>query len=218
MEQSRFRESVSFKIRGGFVMGQDKTAKPPYLIREHPVTYADYAKLPDDGIRYEISDGRLEAMTPGPNAVHQFVLQQIEHRMVQNCAKDFIVLLAPIDLILSETEVRRPDLIVIRRDRLSIITKRGVEGAPDLIVEVLSPFSAKRDRQQKLLTYAKYRIPEYWIVDINNELLEQYLLTDQQYQLFEVYQESEPVQSAQFSCISFTMREIMDSIPELPNF
>ena len=103
-------------------------------------------------------------------------------------------------------------------NRLSLITKRGIEGAPDLIVEVLSPFSAKRDRQQKLLAYAKYQIPEYWIVDINNELLEQYLLTDQQYQLFEVYQENQPVHSELVSCISFTMREIMDSIPELPNF
>ncbi|MBS3977882.1 MAG: Uma2 family endonuclease [Syntrophomonadaceae bacterium] len=199
-------------------MGQDKAAKSACLIREQPVTYEDYANLPDDGVRYEINDGRLEVMSPGPNAVHQLVLQQIEHHLLQNCAKDFIVLLAPIDLILSETEVRQPDLIMIRRDRLSLITKRGVEGAPDLIVEVLSPFSAKRDRQQKLHAYAKYCIPEYWIVDINNELLEQYLLTDQQYQLFEVYQENQPVHSQQLSCVFFTMREIMDSIPELPNF
>lgn len=199
-------------------MGEDKTKKRDQLIREQPVTYEDYANLPDEGIRYEINDGRLEAMTPGPNAVHQFVVQQIEHRMVQNCSRDFIVLSAPIDLILSETEVRQPDLIMIRRDRLSIITKRGVEGLPDLIVEVLSPFSAKRDRQQKLIAYAKYRIPEYWIVDINNELLEQYLLTDQVYKLFEVYKENEPVHSEQLTCVSFTMREIKESIPELPNF
>jgi Uma2 family endonuclease len=199
-------------------MKQDKTTKSACLIREQPVTYGDYANLPDEGMRYEINDGRLEVMSPGPNAVHQLVVQQIVHRLMQNCAKDFIVLSAPIDLILSETEVRQPDLIMIHRDRLSLITKRGVEGAPDLIVEVLSPFSAKRDRQQKLLAYAKYRIPEYWIVDINNELLEQYLLTDQQYQLFEVYQENQPVHSEQIGCVYFTMREIMDSIPDLPNF
>jgi len=82
---------------------------------------------------------------------------------------------------------------VIRRDRLSIITKRGIEGPPDLVVEVLSPFSAKRDRRQKLHVYAKYLIPEYWIVDINNELLEQYVLDNQRYELLEVYRENEPV-------------------------
>ncbi|MEW6696455.1 MAG: Uma2 family endonuclease [Bacillota bacterium] len=199
-------------------MEQDKTTKPDYLIREQPITYEDYAKLPDDGIRYEINDGRLEVMTPGPNPLHQFVVQQIEHRMMQNCSRDYVALSAPIDLILSETEVRQPDIAMIHRHRLSIITKRGIEGPPDLVVEVLSPHSAKRDRQQKLYAYAKYLIPEYWIVDINNELLEQYVLTDQQYELLEVFQEDEPVYSGKFPCISFTMRDIMDNIPDLPNF
>lgn len=199
-------------------MEQDKTTKPDYLIREQPITYEDYAKLPDDGIRYEINDGRLEVMTPGPNPLHQFVVQQIEHRMMQNCSRDYVALSAPIDLILSETEVRQPDIAMIHRHRLSIITKRGIEGPPDLVVEVLSPHSAKRDRQQKLYAYAKYLIPEYWIVDINNELLEQYVLTDQQYELLEVFQEDESVHSWKFPCISFTMRDIMDNIPDLPNF
>jgi Uma2 family endonuclease len=199
-------------------MGKDKTTKRDHLIREQPVTYEDYANLPDEGIRYEINDGRLEAMMPGPNPLHQFVVLEIEHLMRQNCSRDFVVLSAPIDLILSETEVRQPDLVMIRRDRLSIITRLGIEGPPDLVVEVLSTHSAKRDRQQKLLAYAKYHIPEYWIVDINNELLEQYLLTDKQYQLFEVFKENEPVHSKQLTCISFTMRGIIDSIPELPNF
>jgi len=197
-------------------MGKDKP--PDCLVGEQPVTYEDYANLPDDGVRYEINDGRLEAMTPGPNALHQLVLQQLEHRIMQDCARDYVVFAAPIDLILSETEVRQPDIAVIHRDRLSIITKRGIEGPPDLVVEVLSPFSAKRDRRQKLYAYAKYLIPEYWIVDINNELLEQYVLDNQRYELLEVYRENEPVQSGKFPCISFTMREIMDNIPHLPNF
>ncbi|WP_028308244.1 Uma2 family endonuclease [Desulfitibacter alkalitolerans] len=199
-------------------MKKDKTAKSHDFIREQPVTYEDYANMPDEGIRYEINNGQLEAMTPSPNAIHQFVVQQIEYRMMQNCSQDFIVLSAPIDLILSETEVRQPDLVMIHRNRLSIITKRGIEGPPDLIVEVLSPFSAKRDRQQKIITYAKYHIPEYWIVDVNNELIEQYLLTNGQYELFEIYKQNEPVHSGQITCISFTMNGIMSSIPELPNF
>ncbi|MCW3489563.1 Uma2 family endonuclease [Dethiobacter alkaliphilus] len=199
-------------------MTKDKPSKPDNRIKEQPVTYDDYARLPDDGIRYEINNGQLEALTPGPNAVHQLVVQQIEHRMLQKCASDFIVISSPIDVILSETEVRQPDIVMIRRDRLSIITKRGIEGPPDLVVEVLSPFSAKRDRQKKLHAYAKYAIPEYWIVDVNNELLELYVLTKEQYTLQEVYFEDKPVVSKQIPCISFTMQEIIESIPELPNF
>lgn len=198
-------------------MGRDKM-KPAPQVKEQSVTYADYAKLPDEGIRYEINNGQLEALTPGPNAYHQLVVQEIEHNIRQMCSNDYIVLIAPIDLVLAETEVRQPDVVMIHRDRLSMITKRGIEGPPDLVVEVLSPHTAKRDRLQKLQVYAAYRIPEYWIVDVNNELLEQYLLEEDRYELTEVYKDDEPVRSPQLTCISFSMAEIMASIPKLPNF
>ncbi|MBS3900171.1 MAG: Uma2 family endonuclease [Dethiobacter sp.] len=200
-------------------MGKDKKpTKPGHLLKEHPVTYETYAKLPDDGTRYEINNGRLEAMTPGSSVVHQLVIKQILYCVDRDCLNEYVVIPAPFDLILSLTEVRQPDLVMIHRNRLEIITGKGIEGSPDLVVEVLSPHSAKRDRQQKLHAYAKYNIPEYWIVDINNELLEQYLLDGDQYYLSEVYKEKEPVLSARLACISFTMQEIIDSIPELPNF
>ncbi|MBS4007629.1 MAG: Uma2 family endonuclease [Clostridium sp.] len=195
-----------------------KTTKPDHLLKEHPVTYEIYAKLPDDGTRYEINNGQLEAMTPGSSVVHQLVVKKILHCIDRDCLNEYVVIPAPFDLILSVTEVRQPDLVMIHRTRLEIITRRGIEGPPDLVVEVLSPHSAKRDRQQKLHAYAKYTIPEYWIVDINNELLEQYLLEGDQYCLSEIYKEDEPVSSTRLACISFTMQEIIDSIPELPNF
>ena len=200
-------------------MGDNKTKKSHDLIKEQPITYDDYARMPDEeGVRYEINDGKLEAMTPGPNAIHQVVTQEIVHRMIQRCSQDFLILFAPIDVILSEIEVRQPDIVMIRRDRLSIITKRGIEGPPDLVVEVLSPFSAKRDRKQKIAAYAKYNISEYWIVDASNGFLEQYLMVDGKYELSEIYKEDEVVRSPQIACISFTMNDIINSIPELPNF
>lgn len=200
-------------------MGKDKKiAKPDHLLKEHYVTYETYARLPDDGTRYEISNGRLEAMTPGSSVVHQLFITKILNCINRDCSNEFVVIPAPFDLILSATEVRQPDLVAIHRSRLAIITRRGIEGPPDLVVEALSPHSAKRDRQQKLRAYAKYNIPEYWIVDINNELLEQYILEGEQYCLSEVYKEDERVSSAHLACISFTMQEIIDSIPELPNF
>ncbi len=199
-------------------MGKEKHCGAEYRLKESLVTYEDYVNMPDEGVRHEINNGRLEAMSPGPNAIHQFVLQAIGHCINNSCSQEYVVLLAPIDLILSEMEVRQPDLTMIHRDRLSIITPKGIEGVPDLVVEVLSPFSAKRDRKQKLFAYAKYCIPEYWIVDINNELLEQYILEGDNYFLKEIYQEDEQVNSERLTCISFTMKEIMVSIPELPNF
>ena len=200
-------------------MGNDKTKKHYDLLKEQSVTYDDYAKIPDEeGVRYEINDGKLELMTPNPNAIHQLVIQEIGYHIIQKCLQDFVIFLAPIDVILSEIEVRQPDIVMLHRDRLSIISKRGIEGPPDLVVEVLSPFSARRDRQQKIHAYARYHIPEYWIVDISNGLLEQYLMVNEKYELSEVYKEDEVVRSPQITCISFTMNEIINSIPKLPNF
>jgi Uma2 family endonuclease len=69
---------------------------------------------------------------------------------------------------------------MIHRNRLHILTKRGVEGSPDLVVEILSPSSVKRDKVSKVEAYARFGVPEYWIVDMGNEALEQYILAGDQ--------------------------------------
>ena len=199
-------------------MKDTKKSKQADMVRERPLTYDDYAKLPDDGMRFELADGVLEAMSPGPNAKHQLVSQEIADRIKQTCSNEFVVFLSPIDVILSIKEVRQPDVVLLRRDRLTLVTKRGIEGPPNLVIEVLSPHSIKRDRQEKLKTYAHYQIPEYWIVDFNSETLEQYVLNDHQYDLLEVYFDDAPIHSQHIPCVSFTMNEVISSLPELPNF
>ncbi len=199
-------------------MEYPKKKKQADKIREQSLNYDDYANLPDDGMRYELADGVLEAMSPSPSAKHQLVSQEIEHRLKRTCFNDFVIISAPIDVILSEKEVRQPDIIILHRHRLSLITKRGVEGAPDLVVEILSPHSIKRDRQAKLTVYAMYGIPEYWIVDYEMGALEQYTLEDRRYVLTEVFFGESVVHSKQIPCASFTMNNIINSLPELPNF
>jgi Uma2 family endonuclease len=186
-------------------------------IREQPLTYDDYAALPDDGMRYELVDGVLEAMTPAPSSMHQLVSFQLQRTIAQSCESDYIILYAPLDVILSPTEVRQPDLVMVHRSRIDIITKRGIEGPPDLVVEILSPYTIKRDRLGKRKTYARYRIPEYWIVDPASASLEQYVLQDRAYDLFDVYTGDEPVRSDHIPCVSFTMNDVMSRIPDLPD-
>lgn len=194
-----------------------KAKKQPTEVREQPLTYDDYATMTDEGVRYELVDGVLEGLSPGPSPRHQFVSQGIAFSLRQTCDSEYVILVSPIDVILSKTEVRQPDIIMIHRNRLSIITERGVEGAPDLVIEVMSPSSIKRDRGSKLKTYAAYSVPEYWIVDPRNKALEQYVLEDKDYRLNEVYVEDEPVRSERISCASFSMYDILSNIPELPN-
>ncbi|MGG6311916.1 Uma2 family endonuclease [Paenibacillus macerans] len=186
------------------------------VVKEQPATYDDYARLPDDGTRYELADGVLELMSPAPTPKHQAISSQIQNLLMNSCQQEYIIFASPIDLILSKTEVRQPDLVMVRRSNLEIITRRGIEGIPDLVAEILSPHSVKRDKQKKLKVYAAYRIPEYWIIDPAHEALEQYVLEDGKYELLNVFDREEAVGSERLPCVSFTMGQVVDATAGLP--
>lgn len=195
--------------------GRDLTGNQ---VKEGRLCYDDYAAL-DDGLRYELADGVLELMRPGPSAVHQFNLVHLLDVLRDSCASEFLFLSSPIDVILSEYEVRQPDIVAIRRDRAHIITRRGIDGPPDLVVEIVSPTSAKRDRQDKFQVYAQYNIPEYWIVTAELSTLEQYVLDEGKYGVVPmVYAGEDIVQSRVLECARFTMADVISRLPELPNF
>jgi Uma2 family endonuclease len=183
-------------------------------VREQGLTYMDYAALDDDN-RYELVDGRLELMSPGPMVGHQLISFELQSRMRDTCISDYIILYAPVDLILSSYEVRKPDLLLVHRSRLSIISKKGVIGPPDLVVEILSPSTLKRDKVDKLKTYARYGVQEYWVVEPTVGTLEQFVLEEGRYELVNVYQGDEPIRSNHVACICFTMGEIMANIPHI---
>ena len=110
-------------------------------------TYEDYAALPDDGKRYEIHDGELCEMS-GPSTLHQLVSANLGDmlRAHVKARRLGIVLYAPLDVILSarptETTVLQPDLVFVDAGRNGVLKMRGVEGAPTLVVEILSPGTA----------------------------------------------------------------------------
>lgn len=138
-------------------------------------------------------------------------------KFAATCDSDYLILCAPVDLILSSIEVRQPDLMMIHRSRLGIVSNRGVEGPPDLVIEILSPSTIRRDKLHKARIYARYGIPEYWIVDPALGVLERYELTHETYSLSELFTEEMTVQSNRIPCISFTMSEIMSRVPDLPD-
>ncbi len=148
------------------------------------LTYADYAALPDDGRRYELFEGEIE-MTPAPTTRHQRVLGRLHvflHQYLQD-RQAGEVFVAPVDLILSDVTVVQPDLLVVLNERRHLIAERGIEGPPDLVVEVLSPATASRDRGIKMQLYARYGIPHYWLVDPDTQTLEAYHLEESVYRL-----------------------------------
>lgn len=138
-------------------------------------SYAEFARLPDDGNRHEIIDGELH-VTPAPRPAHQSVVGELTTRLsafVRDHGLGWI-LPGPVDVLFAEGDYLEPDLVFVRRERLQVVTERGIEGAPDLVVEVASPSTARADRGIKRERYARFGVPEYWVVDADSRSVEVY--------------------------------------------
>ena len=148
------------------------------------LTYKDYEVLPADGRRYEIHEGEL-SVTPAPSPQHQRILGNLNEILRQHVKARGLgeVFFAPIDCILGETTIVQPDLIYLDAARLSLVSGRGIEGAPTLVVEILSPSTTLIDRNAKRQLYRRYGVPHYWIVDPEARTIEAYSLSEGEYQL-----------------------------------
>ena len=144
---------------------------------------SDIWDSPDDGNRYEVIDGQL-FMTPPPVPEHEGVTMGLCTHLLPYLHRHRVGRLytAPIGVHLDEENGVQPDLVYITRERLHIIGRRGIEGAPDLVVEILSPSTRSRDRGIKLRRYAAAAVPHYCIVDPRSRALEAYRLTENGYE------------------------------------
>ena len=156
------------------------------------LTYEDYLALPESDERYELIDGEL-FMVPAPVPEHQDFLGEL-YVVIRAFVRENTlgrVFFAPLDVVFSEDDVFQPDLIFVSRERLSIITGQNVRGAPDLVVEVLSPSTADRDRTLKRERYAKFGVREYWIADIVGRTIEVNVLNGDKFAVAGVYGEGD---------------------------
>ena len=131
------------------------------------LTYDDFVLFPDDGQRHELIDGE-HYVTPSPNRVHQRIVGNLhfELRGYLNVHAIGEVFLAPFDVVFSHFDVVEPDLLYISNERRrEILTAQNVRGTPDLVIEVGSPGTRKRDETIKRHLYERNGVPEYWIVD-----------------------------------------------------
>lgn len=111
-------------------------------------------------------------MSPGPIPLHQIVISSLNHILRKaERSEGGLALMAPMDVVLSEDTILQPDLLYIAKDRRDIVRSR-IEGPPDLVIEILSPDTERLDRLEKLDLYARYQVPEYWIVDPKLQLFE----------------------------------------------
>lgn len=137
------------------------------------MTYADYERIPADGKRHEIIEGEWYS-TPTPPTAHQRVSGSLlcildAHARKTGRGECFC---APLDVLLSDFDIVQPDLLFISPERSAILTEKNIQGAPDLVVEIVSPSTAAIDRGRKLELYGRTGVREYWIVDPAAKLVE----------------------------------------------
>lgn len=150
------------------------------------LTYEDYATIPADGKRWEVLDGD-PYVTPAPNPFHQRAGKRLQRQLEawfevvdgltgRNRGEVFD---APIDVVLGPHDICQPDLVVVTD--AAQISKRGIEGAPTLLVEVLSPSNRAYDRVTKARRYAAAGVVHYWIVDPDLQTVDCYRLAGDRY-------------------------------------
>ncbi len=131
------------------------------------LTYEDYRKTPED-MRCELMDGEL-ILAAAPRTTHQRTEIRMGARMHRFAeARDLgEVFTAPTDVVFSDTDVVQPDILFVSKERAHVITEDAIHGAPDLVVEILSPSTAERDRGYKRDMYERHGVKEYWMADVD---------------------------------------------------
>lgn len=141
------------------------------------VSYADLERAPEDGRRYELYDGEV-FVVPAPLLRHQIVQHRLADMLYRHAvAQGGVAAGSPLDIVFSDYDVLQPDVVYFSPDRAHLLDLDRVIGhPPDLCVEVLSPSTAATDRGKKMQMFARYGVPEYWIVDPVAESIEIYEL------------------------------------------
>ena len=171
-------------------------------------TWDDYQSW-NDGQRWEVLGGEVYAMTPAPLPRHQWIQLKLAVQL-ESFLKDkrCQVLPAPIDVRLSDEDVVQPDLVVVC-DRAQI-KRTHIEGAPSLVVEILSPSTATYDRVRKLRLYARSGIKEVWLVTPYPWLAEVLVLDGENYRMWQSYERDDTLESRILPGLRITLREVFD--------
>jgi Uma2 family endonuclease len=146
------------------------------------ITVAELDACPDDGNRYELIEGEL-FVSRAPGIPHQRVLNNLQFALESYVKENPIGIVVPgAGAVFSDYDAIIPDLVFVRNERWSeVVTEIRFTGAPDLVIEILSPGKENRDRdlRVKRQLYAKFGVAEYWVVDSENRLVEVYRLQNQ---------------------------------------
>ena len=182
---------------------------PTYAIPK--LTYEQFRELPDDGKRYELIHGEVH-LTPSPTTKHQFVLINLSMSLSAYVSKHQKgeVAFAPLDVRLGPGTALQPDLIFVSNSRAGIILENYINGAPDLVVEILSPSTAAHDRATKLVLYGEAGVSEVWLIDPLAKTVEVLKLQGKKYLVDSALAGDQKLASSQFPGWELPLAQLFD--------
>jgi Uma2 family endonuclease len=150
----------------------------------------------EEGFQYELIDGEIVKKS-APTPQHQRILGKMYFSLSQllSAKPTGEALFAPLDVFFDEYNNTQPDLVYVSQEKAAIITKNGIEGIPDLIVEILSPGTFRYDRGGKMKLYKHYGVAEYWLIDPASKTVEIYAFAQGDYDLHDAAAETGIVKS-----------------------
>jgi Uma2 family endonuclease len=170
-------------------------------------TVEDYLLLGDGVQPCQLINGEL-IMSPAPNPSHQRIIRSL-FKLLDAANPMGEIFFSPIDLFINQKNVFQPDLLFLSKENISFVTQRGIEGPPDLIIEVISASNVFVDRNTKKKAYLDFGVKEYWIVDPGNKTLEVYLRSQTNHEVPHLYlAEDGTVTSTVLTQLSFDLKEI----------
>jgi len=181
----------------------------PVRIVQPRVTYADLERAPEDGLRYELYDGEV-FVVPAPVPRHQLVQVLVLDVLRGHAGRHGgLAIGSPIDIVFSQYDVLQPDVVFFSAARRHLVDLDSViRNAPDLCVEVLSASTEHRDRGRKMQIFARYAVPEYWIVDPRAETIEVYQRVGSSFALIATVSGDEPFTSPTVEGLAFPPAQI----------
>lgn len=178
-------------------------------VTHRALTRYDYANLPEFGPRFQLVEGELH-MAPAPNRYHQDISRNLEWLLLNYLEDHAIgrVYDAPFDVYLTDLNVFQPDIIFVSKANEHILTDAGAEGAPDLVVEILSPKTARFDKETKREIYARTGVTELWIIDPEPRTLSRFCLRENSQTPVAVLREGDSLASPLFPGLRIALAEV----------
>lgn len=172
-------------------------------------TYRDYLTWGDDE-RWEIIGGEAYNMTPAPTVVHQN-MAGVAYRQLstQLAGKKCVAFMAPTDVVLSDEDVVQPDVFVICKK--TQISETHIEGAPALVIEILSPSTAIKDKREKRTLYEHFGVREYILIDPGENYAERYVLEGGIFRSPEIFSKTETIKLKSLKGTKIGLKEIFES-------